>query len=848
MEIDLELYRHDVRVRVRPEVRLSVIDISPEQPLRTIVFLHGFGGKAVQWIYQLREFSNNNRVIAVDQRGHGRSDSPRSSYGMETLKSDVEGVLDALGINQKIVLVGHSFGGAIASEFALSHPERVERLILIATSGEFRLNRLYLLLLKLPSMVMKLIAPFTRQWLGASPQVMKSWHQDSISGWVGWDLFKKLSLPTLVVRGHHDRIFEKPMFAEVTRCIAGAEEFDVGASGHMVMLERRDAVNRAIDRFLETSLRSWRVADVSSTDGMRSSLLEKRPWLVSYDEGVPHTVAIPRVPLHHLLDSSIRRFPSHTAINFEGKRISYRQLGKEVDRFASALLNLGLEKGDRVMILLPNLPQMVISVYGAIKAGGVVVFTLPTTREDELIRQVRDSGAKFLVTLTQFDQLIYQIKNRLEPSGNSPLKHIIFTHVSDYLPAAKRVIFRLSAERRKLHLLDIPMDASMHLFQDLVKGHDHPVPGVPITQNDLAVVIYTGGTTDVPKGVMLSHRNLVANALQTRHWMPSAQEGKESCLCVLPFSHSYGLTTVLNLPIALGATLILKPRFDVEDVLKTIKHHQPTIFPGVPQMYVAINDFPGVRKYGVDSIKACISGSAPLPVEVQEAFEKLTHGRLVEGYGLTEASPATHGNPLYGQRQVGSIGIPFPSTEAKVVDLKHGLEEVAVGQIGELAVRGPQVMMGYWNNPRATRKVLSPDGWLLTGDVAQMDRDGYFRIISRKADMWYPSKVSEPAFPRDVEEVLFEIPQVKEAAVVAIARQPIAFVIARKERPTAEALIAYCKRRLPPELVPRLVIFVDDFPRSFIGKVLRRELAKRLEPDHPETPLEASEVKDSDAQ
>jgi len=243
-------------------------------------------------------------------------------------------------------------------------------------------------------------------------------------------------------------------------------------------------------------------------------------------------------------------------------------------------------------------------------------------------------------------------------------------------------------------------------------------------------------------------------------------------------------------------------------------------------MYVAIKDFPGVRKYGVSSIKACISGSAPLPVEVQEAFEKLTRGRLVEGYGLTEASPVTHANPLRGLRKVGSIGIPLPSTQARVVDLNKSDMPVPIGQIGELAVRGPQVMLGYWGDEVATRRVLSVDGWLLTGDVAQMDHDGYFRIIARKADLWYPSKPGNPAFPRDVEEVLFEVPQVKEAAVVAIAGQPIAFVIAGKDRPTAESLIAYCKRRLPPELTPRLVIFVDDFPRTFIGKVLRRELAR----------------------
>jgi long-chain acyl-CoA synthetase len=360
-------------------------------------------------------------------------------------------------------------------------------------------------------------------------------------------------------------------------------------------------------------------------------------------------------------------------------------------------------------------------------------------------------------------------------------------------------------------------------------GASAEAPEVQVTPEDLAAIIYTGGTTDLPKGVMLTHRNLIANALQTRHWLPEAQEGRERFLCVLPFSHSYGLTAALNVPISLGATLILKVKFDVGDVLRTIQRYRPTIFPGVPQMYVAIKDVPGVRRYGVSSIKACISGSAPLPVEVQEAFEKLTRGHLVEGYGLTEASPVTHANPLNGLRKVGSIGVPFPSTEARVVDLRRGKQTVPAGQIGELAVRGPQVMQGYWQNPEETQRVLADDGWLLTGDIAQMDNDGYFRIIARKADLWYPSKPEEPAFPRDVEEVLFEVPQVKEAAVVAIAGQPVAFIIAPKERPTAEVLIAYCKRRLPPELVPRLVIFVDDFPRTFIGKVVRRELARRYE-------------------
>ena len=433
----------------------------------------------------------------------------------------------------------------------------------------------------------------------------------------------------------------------------------------------------------------------------------------------------------------------------------------------------------------------------------------------------------------------------MEPDGSSPLKHIFFTHVADYLPPFKRLAWHLSRKQHKLHLLDIPLDASMHIFKRELSAQSSQPPELEISPADLAVIQYTGGTTAKPKGVMLSHRNLAANALQTRHWIPNAREGAERFLCVLPFSHSYGMTAALNVPIALGATLIVKARFEAADILQTIRRYKPTMFPGVPQMYVAIKDFPNVRKYGIASIKACISGSAPLPVEVQEAFEKLTRGRLVEGYGLTEASPITHANPLQGLRKVGSIGVPLPSTEARVVDLRHGKDEVPVGHIGELAVRGPQVMMGYWKNAHASQRVISADGWLLTGDVAQVDAEGYFRIVARKADMWYPARPGNPAFPRDVEEVLFEIPQVKEAAVIGIAGRPIAFIIAKTgavERPSSDAIIAYCQRRLPPELTPRLVIFLDDFPRTFIGKVLRRELAKyfedskqALQPEAPET-------------
>lgn len=829
MGIDLALYRRPVRVSTLPSIRLSAIDISPDHPQRTIILLHGYGGQARQWKYQLEEFSFSNRVIALDLRGHGRADKPEGKYTMAQIQRDLETALEELNVNDQFVLIGHSFGGAIATEYAVAHPERVADLILIATAGEFKLNPFYRLLLSLPLVVLRALAPFIRGWLAAPPQVMYSWYHHNIANWNGWSLFRDLRVPTTVIHGHLDIVFARPLFEEVARAIPNAEEIDVGASGHLVMLERRDAVNRVIQRCLERSQRSWRDESQIIDSSSRAALVQERPWLAYYDDGVPYTVAIPRVPLNYLLRSATNRFPRQGAIIFEGKRITYHNLQQDVNRFANALRSLRVERGDRVMLLLPNLPQMVIAFFGVLEAGAVAVFTLPATDPKELIRQVRESGARVLVTLTQFAHLVEEIKAGLVEEKVFPLEHIIFTHVGDYLPLPRRLGLMLSRERRLHHQLEIPLDAGTHQFKRLLAIPDQNFPDVDQSPEDLAVIQFTGGTTAAPKGVMLSHRNLIANALQTRHWLPSFIEGKERFLCVLPFSHSYGLTTALNVPVALGATLILKPTFEVVDVLKTIQRHHPTVFPGVPNMYLAIKDFPGVRKFGIQSIKACVSGSAPLPVEVQEAFEKLTRGRLVEGYGLTEAGPVTHANPLNGLRKIGSIGVPLPSTEARVVDLVRGRKEVKVGQVGELAVRGPQVMLGYWDNPEETRSVFNADGFLLTGDVAQMDSDGYFRIIARKADMWYPSRPGTPAFPRDVEEVLFEIPQVKEAAVVAIANQPVAFIIAQRDRPQADALIAYCKRRLPPDLVPRLVIFVDDFPRTFIGKVIRRELVKLFE-------------------
>ncbi|HKZ82317.1 MAG TPA: alpha/beta fold hydrolase [Anaerolineae bacterium] len=822
MQIDLELYRSEVLVSDRPRVRLSAIDIHPEAARRTLVFIHGFGGRARQWVRQLTFFSAENRAVALDLRGHGQSDAPHSSYSMDEIQSDLDVALERLRVYApgKFVLVGHSFGGAIASEYAARHPDRLDRLVLIATAGEFSIYAWARFLLRLPEHTLRPIRKAVRRSLSAPPHVLKAWHNNNLSKWSGWDVFGRIQVPTLVITGHRDRVFPNAAFDEVPRRIPGAQHVTIPISAHMVMIERADAVNRAIARFVDEPDGKRSFARRAATP--REKLLERRPWLKHYEPGVPFTVAIPDRPVHRFLRSAAQRFPGHTAIRFLGAKMSYRQLSDQADRFGNAMRGLGVDKGDRVLLLLPNLPQTVIAYFGALRAGAVVVFASPTNSDEEIIRQANDSGAKVLVTLTRFGDLGKAIL------AGSQVEHVVFANVKDYLPRLRRAAFSLTREGREGHRLAFDLEPGMHRWNDLLWRYPPVRPGIEPEPDDVALVIYTGGTTDRPKGVMLSHRNLVANAIQTRHWISDAREGRERFLCVLPFSHIYGLTTALNVPVMLGATMIILPTFQTREVLETIRATRPTMFTGVPTMYMAISNYPGVRRYGIRSIRACISGAAPLPVEVQEAFEKLTRGRLVEGYGLTEASPVTHGNPLNGLRKVGSIGIPFPNTDAKIVDLATG-EDLPPGHIGELAVRGPQVMLSYWGMGDESDRVLR-DGWLYTGDIAVKDEDGYFTIINRKKEMILAGEYQ--VYPRDIEEVLFEHPKVKDVAVVGVPATPPgqkvkAFVVLREgESATPDELIALCRQRLDAWAVPWEVEFRRELPKSFVGKVLRRVLVE----------------------
>ncbi|MEO8607354.1 MAG: alpha/beta fold hydrolase [Chloroflexota bacterium] len=828
MEVDLELYREELLISDDPPIRLSYIEVAPENPAGTMVFVHGYGGYAMQWKNQLKAFSDNYRVIAYDVRGHGRSDAPFSSYTMDDTQADLDTLLQKLNVQLPFILVGHSFGGAVVSEFAHRRPQDVSHLVLIATTGEYPLHPAAVTVLRLPLAILRPISRMIRKQMAAEAHVLKNIYFNNMSKWNGWSMFRDLRMPVLVIRGERDQVYPSAVFEEVARTIPDAEDVNIGVSSHLVPLERADAVNRAIIRFVGGK------ADEPSWWGKNRSadVLADRPWLKHYEQGVPITLGLPKRPLFRLLHSTVRRYGNRPALVFGGRTLTYKQLDAECNRLANALRSLGVEKGTRVMVLLPNTPQFVIAYYAILKAGGVVVSTSPVNDRYELQRQVIDSGVDLLITLTLSSESARHVL------ANTQLRGVIFTNIKDYLPTLKKLLFSFTREQKEGHNLSNGLQNHEYAWSSLVKAYPTTRLLIEVSPDELAVIQYTGGTMDKPKGVMLSHHAILANALQTRHWITNLEEGRETVLAVLPFSHSYGMTAAMNVPIALGARIIILPTFVTLDVLKHIRRYKPTLFPGVPTMYMAINQFKGVRRYGISSVKACISGAAPLPVEVQEAFEKLTRGRLVEGYGLTEASPVTHSNPLRGVRKVGSIGIPMPGTDARIVDLATG-QPLPSGQIGELAVRGPQIMNGYWGKAEESEQVLTDDGWLLTGDIARMDDDGYFQIISRKKEMILAGKYH--VYPRDVEEVLYEHPGVKEVAVVGLSvagnegEQRIrAYVVPRPgTKLTSDELIALCKRRLKEYAVPWEVEFRQELPKSFVGKVLRRLLVE--ETPTPET-------------
>lgn len=545
----------------------------------------------------------------------------------------------------------------------------------------------------------------------------------------------------------------------------------------------------------------------------------ERLWHKEYPEEIPITIEDIPQTLPTYLSNSTKEFPDRIAIHFLGKNISFFQLERDAKVFASYLKSLGMKKGDHISIMLPNCPQAVICYYGVLIAGGVVVQTNPLYTERELAFQLKDSESKLMICLDMFYNKVMKAKVKTN------INHIITTSIADYLPFPKNIIYPFTQKKEEINVID----NNTHHLKNILKKGKLDIDENMLDIDDIAVIQYTGGTTGTPKGVMLTHRNLVMNTLMTTKWLYKMEKGTEVILGVLPFFHVYGMTAVMNISIMQAYKMIILPKFQVEEVLKTIEKQKPTIFPGAPTMYIALINHPNIQQYNLSSIEACISGSAALPVEVQNKFEQLTGGKLVEGYGLSETSPITHSNLIWGKRVKGSIGLPWPSTDVKVISLESN-EEVEVGEIGEIVVKGPQVMKGYWNKLDETSIVLSEDGWLKTGDLGYMDNDGYFYIVDRKKDMINAGGFN--VYPREIEEILFEYSKVKEVSVVGVADEyrgetVKAFVVLKDEMKCTEVeLDQYLRQFLAPYKVPRIYEFRNELPKSMIGKVLKRLLVE----------------------
>ncbi|RJQ26845.1 MAG: long-chain fatty acid--CoA ligase [Peptococcaceae bacterium] len=533
---------------------------------------------------------------------------------------------------------------------------------------------------------------------------------------------------------------------------------------------------------------------------------KERPWLKNYAPGVRPHLDYPEVPLYRFLDDAVAGYPEATATIFFGTELTYRSLGNMVDKMAGALAGMGIKKGDRVAVMLPNCPQLVVAYYGVLKAGAVVVMTNPMYMEKEITHQLNDAGAETIIVL---DLLYPRVQNVRESTA---LKSVV---VASLFPGA-------SAPDNTIG------------FDELINRAEPEPPQVKIDPKvDLALLQYTGGTTGVAKGAMLTHYNLVVNTIQCKEVTGgNFQPGEEKILEVLPLFHVYGMTAGMNLAVAVAGAQILIPRFEIDWVLQAINDCRPTLFPGAPTIYIAVLNHPKIEEYDISSIKFCLSGSASLPVEVAAQFERLTGGRLVEGYGLTETSPVVAVNPLFGVRKPGSIGQPVPDTDCRIVDLETGERELPAGETGELIVRGPQVMKGYWNMPEETALVLR-NGWLYTGDIARMDEDGYIFIVDRKKDLIIAGGFN--IYPRDVEEILYEHSKVAEAAVIGVPDEyrgetVKAFIVLKEgETAAAEEIIAFCRERLAAYKIPRIVEFREQLPKTIIGKVLRRVLMEEEE-------------------
>ena len=564
---------------------------------------------------------------------------------------------------------------------------------------------------------------------------------------------------------------------------------------------------------------------------MMRPMTDHRSWLDAYPPDVPHSLEpYPKESVFALLRNAVAGFPDKPALAFFGAHMTYAKLLEEVERFSAVLAGLGVGRGDRVGLILPNCPEYVIAFFACQRLGAVAVGNNPLYTERELQHQITDSGAKVMVVL---DQIYHRFGEIRDATG---VQEVIAVKLNHYMPAPIKWLaplkFKGDARKQGTPLPFVPAGHRMRWWADMMKqaGPVPPEATIADPANEVAALVYTGGTTGLSKGAMLSHSNLVANARQASAWLNVVRQGEDGIVAALPFFHSFG-TLVMDFAITKAAKLILLPRFEIDMALKAMSKEKPSLFPGVPRMYIALNQDPRTAKHDLASLKACISGAAPLPMAVAKRFEEITGGaRVVEGYGLTECSPVTHANPLVGERKEGSIGMPLPDTDVRLVDLDEPDREVAQGERGEMCIKGPQVMLGYWNRPDESALMIR-DGWLHTGDVAIMDEQGYFSIVDRIKDMILVSGFN--VYPTEVEAVLYQHPKILKCAVVGLpddttGERVKAYVVLKPgETTTPDKIVAWCRapdQGLTGYRVPKDIELRDELPETLIGKVLRRVL------------------------
>lgn len=830
----LELFRRDVYIPDPDgdDIRLSILDVHPDNPLGVIVLLHGFAASTKWWQPQIPALSRRYRVIAIDERGCGLSARPPSGYSFEQLADDTAAVLDQLGIDEPVVVGGHSTGGAVVIEFALRHPQRVARLIIVATPVSFAdssIVRSAGRVMKLPDFLFRWAQPFYEldPRGEASLLGLKHLFQNGLLTWDGHDKLPQVNHQTLFIRGERDRVFAHESYAEFVALMPNAELVEIGVSKHQIPLERPQAVVRLIERFLEPdeAVRKqpvWR-RNVDGVAGL--PLLATRPWVARYPESVPHNIDPVRISLSQMLAHTVRTNGHAVAWQFRRERTQYAEFDDQVRSVAAGLHAHGVRSGERVCMWLPNTPHFPIALYAVVHINAVAVLGDFDATLEQVGAQIQATGARWLITM----DTVKDSAETLLTTAN--LEKIIYANFDDYGERRKE-------RHKKSHSSKDAQEglvATSHTvtWRDLALTEPEMQPQSLSDPDGTAIILFTPDTAT--RGIQLSHTNLVTAAVQMVDWTQTLDLQHGGIMSAVPFSTAIGLTLGVNLAVHAASRMDLFPEAETELFLKAMWLWKPTIIVSTPHVLKTIRQFRGLAQFVAPPGPVFLSTGAPLPVEGQEVFERLSHARVIECYGMSETAAITHCNPLQRNR-AGSVGLPLPGVEVEVRDLRTG-EPLSFLHVGELFVRGPQVMkgvMGGYLEPDGTGRVqLDDDGWLATGDLAEIDDDGYFHILGRCSAV-HRTATGDLIIPRDVEEVVIELPEVSDVAVLSHADGLLAcIVVAENGEISAETVREFCRERLPVNYVPADFRFVAQLPRNYAGRLLDDDLRLQLSAEAP---------------